>query len=187
MTRFPVDCCRALLRLSALGLVFTLGMVSANTQAADPNRPNSYQTPSLDGMADAARLDAVERAKILAVIESQLAAFQRDDAGGAFSYASPGIQQRFGDPATFIAMVMSGYKPVYRPREVAFGEIGWLEGRPAQVVHLVGPDGQPVTAIYLMEKQSDGTWRIDGVYLVNSPEVGADSGVTNRRLATVYG
>ncbi len=62
-------------------------------------------------------------AEIRGVIERQLAAFERDDADGAFAFASPGIRRRFGTPETFMDMVRRHYPPVYRPRDVAFGAL----------------------------------------------------------------
>ena len=41
--------------------------------------------------------------------------------------------------------------------------------QPAQKVHVIGPDGRPVTAIYPMRQLPDGTWRIDGCFL-QAPE-----------------
>lgn len=160
---------RYLLTVLAAGLI----MASTSVQAADPNRPRHYGTPLLEGTDDGADLGAPEQATIRRVIESQLAAFRRDDAREAFSYASPGIQRRFGNPENFMTMVKTGYRSVYRPLEVQFREIRMLDGGPAQVIDFVGPDGQAVTAIYLMERQPDGSWRIDGVYLLKKPEAAA--------------
>src|ERR1700756_3001229 len=70
----------------------------------------------------AERLSTADRGAIRAVVEDQLAAFQRDDGAAAFAFASPGIQAEFGTVENFMAMVRSGYQPVYRPREVAFGD-----------------------------------------------------------------
>src|SRR6185369_2536882 len=64
-----------------------------------------------------------DRGAIRAVIEQQLAAFQRDDGEAAFAFASPGIRAQFQTAETFMSMVRSGYPPVYRPREVQFGEL----------------------------------------------------------------
>ena len=63
-------------------------------------------------------------------------------------------------------MVRQGYQPVYRPRQVSFGELAAVDGIPVQHVHVIGPDGTPVTALYVMERQPDGAWRINGCYLV---------------------
>ena len=35
---------------------------------------------------------------------------------------------------------------------------------------LVGPDGVPIMAQYVMERQPDGSWRIDGCLLERSAE-----------------
>ncbi len=118
-------------------------------------------------------LGATERGAIRKVIESQLAAFQRDDAAGAFAFASPKIQEMFGDPATFMQMVRTGYQPVYRPRRFEFQEVIEVQGQPAQEVFFVGPDGDEVLGIYIMDRQPDGRWRIDGVYLVKPEDTGA--------------
>ena len=117
-------------------------------------------------LAQEAELGSQDRDAIRQVIESQLAAFQRDDAAGAFAFASPKIQEMFGDPATFMTMVRTGYEPVYRPRRFEFLDLRSVQGQPAQEIFFVGPDGREVIAVYVMEQQPDGSWRIDGVYLV---------------------
>ena len=102
---------------------------------------------------------------IIAVITAQLRAFRRENGPLAFSYASPGIQEKFGSAQTFMAMVRNGYAAVYRPHAVEFLESRRRGGITAQAVYFVGPDGRAVIAIYLMERQPDGSWRIDGVSL----------------------
>ncbi len=87
------------------------------------------------------KLGTSERGAIREVIESQLAAFQRDDAAGAFAFASPKIQAMFGDPRTFMQMVRTGYEPVYRPRRFEFQDVIDVRGQPAQEVFFIGPDG----------------------------------------------
>jgi hypothetical protein len=44
------------------------------------------------------------------------------------------------------------------------------EGRLVQRVLLVGPDGVPVTALYFMEQQPDGSWKISGCVLTISED-----------------
>jgi hypothetical protein len=114
--------------------------------------------------------DAADAAAIRGVIEAQLKAFQADDGAQAFSYASPAIQSIFKDPDTFMSMVRAGYQPVYRPREVEFRDLVPVQGRLTQRVLVVGPDGVPVVAQYVMERQPDGSWRIDGCTLERSAE-----------------
>lgn len=107
-----------------------------------------------------------DKQAIRMVIEIQLGAFQRDDAKAAFAQASPTVQAIFQTPARFMDMVRGGYQPVYRPRQVEFRDIIDLDGSPTQRVFIIGPDGAPVMALYPMELQADGTWRIGGCYLV---------------------
>ncbi len=118
-------------------------------------------------------LSAGDRAAMVSVIERQLDAFQRDAAMEAFQYASPTIQRMFGDPATFMTMVRTGYAAIYRPQSVEFTEAAVTSRGPAQRVLLVGPDGRLVRATYFMQRQPDGSWRINGVTLDEAPGLSA--------------
>ncbi len=113
---------------------------------------------------------AADAAAIHSVIERQHAAFQRDDAAAAFAFASPEIQARFGTPAAFIEMVRRAYQPVYRPREREFRALVEGEEGPVQKVLLVGPEGRVVLALYSMEREADGSWRISGCTLVEAED-----------------
>ena len=121
---------------------------------------------------DAVKPDAAVRAEIISVIESQVAAFRRDDAVAAFSFASPTIRAQFGDAGTFLAMVAAQYRPVYRPRRLAFLDLKSVDGRLVQRVLVMGPEGEFVMALYPMVRV-DGRWRIDGCFLVRPPGQGA--------------
>jgi hypothetical protein len=118
----------------------------------------------------ASPLSEADRGAIRAVIQAQIAAFRADDGVTAFGFASPSIQRQFGNPTNFLAMVKTGYMPVYRPREVRFGDLIERQPEPVQTVLLVGPDLKVVTAYYVMQKQAYGAWRIDGCVLRDSAE-----------------
>lgn len=107
-----------------------------------------------------------DKQAIRSVIEKQLGAFQRDDAEAAFAQAAPNIQAIFQTPDQFMSMVRGGYQPVYRPQQVEFRDIIDIDGAPTQRVFIIGPDGAPIMALYPMERQADGTWKIGGCYLV---------------------
>lgn len=119
--------------------------------------------------AQAQDVSAADRTAIRDIIQSQVDAFRRDDGDAAFGLASPSIRGMFGSSEVFMDMVRQGYQPVYRPKEFDFREIVTLEGQVTQKVHVVGPDGRPVTAFYPMMRLPDGTWRINGCYL-QAPE-----------------
>ncbi len=102
------------------------------------------------------------------VVEAQLAAFAADDAKKAFSYASASIRAQFGDASRFMSMVRIGYPMVVRPATVSFFQAqadDTIEGATMlvrQAVHLRDPEGRLWKAIYLLERQADGGWRING-------------------------
>jgi hypothetical protein len=126
---------------------------------------------SAAGGVQAEGLSASDGAAIRSVIGRQIEAFRRDDAPGAFAFASPGIQGMFGTPERFLDMVRRTYPAVYRPRSVEYGELSQENGRIVQHVELTGQDGQPQLALYEMERDGD-TWRIAGCTLVRSLRVG---------------
>ncbi len=114
-----------------------------------------------------------DRAAIQHVITAQIEAFRHDDGTAAFGFAAPRIRAMFGDAPHFLAMVRDAYPPVYRPRSVSFGTLTRQDGSLVQKVELVGPDGQGalaqgVLALYVMEHEPDGNWRIAGCSLVKS-------------------
>ena len=125
--------------------------------------------------APVARADpsVADATAIHTVIASQLDAFRRDDADGAFAFAAPSIQSLFGNPGTFLAMVQKAYRPVYRPRSVDFSTLSDDSGEVVQLVELIGPDGLAYTARYTMEREADGSWRISGCSLLESRRLGA--------------
>lgn len=100
------------------------------------------------------------------VIASQIETFRRDDAAAAFGFAAPSIRSIFRAPDAFIRMVRRGYMPVYRPRSYSFGSVTGETGGPTQRVVIIGPDGTPWLALYSMQRQPGGDWKISGVILV---------------------
>lgn len=109
---------------------------------------------------------------IRSVIEQQLQAFQRDDAKTAFSFASDEIRQKFGTAENFLKMVQVAYPAVYRPRSIMFERLGYVDGTQVQEVILLAPDGNLIKALYMMQRQPDGGWKIGGCVLVPVKNVG---------------
>jgi len=102
------------------------------------------------------------------VIRSQEQAFSRDDAAAAYSFAAPQIKRIFPNANIFMSMVQNGYAPVYRHRSFEFGEAR-VEGEwVAQRVHIVDEDGQGWEALYTLEQQADGTFKITGCTLLKA-------------------
>lgn len=108
---------------------------------------------------------AAASAAIAALIENQWHAFLTDDGPAAFAAASPQLQAIYQRPANFMAMVAAEYGVIYRARSLApDGFVSW-KGYLARRVAVIGPQGEPVTALYLLTPLSDGTWRIAGCLL----------------------
>ena len=104
--------------------------------------------------------DAIEQ-----TIESQILAFQADDAISAYSFAAPSIKSIFPTPDIFMRMVKQGYQPVYRPQSFQFAEREVIGDQTVQFVDLIGPKGGAWRAMYSLQQQADGTWKITGVQL----------------------
>lgn len=110
-----------------------------------------------------------QAAGIRDAISRQLDAFSRDDGAAAFAIAAPAIQRMFGDAERFMAMVAQSYPPVYRSRRVTFRELMREGNEVIQKAVVTGPDGVPVVALYGMERDATGAWRINSCILL-SPE-----------------
>ena len=54
------------------------------------------------------------------------------------------------------------YAVVYRPASVAFGEVRIIDGQPTQMVVFTDAEAQRWLALYPMQRQGDGSWKIDG-------------------------
>ncbi|NUR12489.1 MAG: DUF4864 domain-containing protein [Bradyrhizobium sp.] len=102
------------------------------------------------------------------VIRAQEQAFARDDASAAYSYAAPAIREIFPSPDIFVSMVQNGYAPVYRHKSFEFGdsksEGNWI----AQRVHIIDANGEAWEALYTLEQQADGSYKITGCSLLKA-------------------
>jgi len=129
-----------------------LAALAATTLAAPLRAPDDVSAP--DARA------------VRALIEAQLAAFARDDAAQAFSFATPTIQAMFGTAERFLAMVRQSYPVVYRPAAVSFLQARWIDHKLIQGVQMADADGAPWMVAYEVELQPDRTWRIAGCVAV---------------------
>ena len=68
-------------------------------------------------------------------------------------------------------MVQQAYPPVYRHRRFEFGEARAAQGRIAQRVHIIDADGEAWEALYTLEQQPDGSWKITGCSLLKAGQV----------------
>jgi hypothetical protein len=100
------------------------------------------------------------------VIRSQVEAFSHDDASAAYSFAAPAIHEMFPQAELFMFMVQHSYAPVYRHRSFEFGEAAVTDGKVAQRAHIVDDNGEAWEALYTLEQQPDGSFKIIGCVLL---------------------
>ena len=71
-------------------------------------------------------------------------------------------------------MVRQGYPQVYRPQSFRFGGMSEdSQGRPQLRATIIGPDGRTYEAIYTMEHEPDGSWKINSCVIAQVPGVDA--------------
>ena len=113
-------------------------------------------------------LSAKDEKAVQTVVQSQLAAFARDDANKAFSYAAPEIRKSMGNASSFMAMVKNSYPVVYRPASVAFLKPESAGDYVVQRVQMLDASGASYLAVYNLQRQKDKTWRISGCAVVEN-------------------
>lgn len=135
------------MRALLLAIIFSCGLALSAADANDHSKPG----------------DAIEK-----TIADQIAAFRRDDAETAFSFASPSIRRQFGSASIFMSMVVRGYPQIYRPQSFHFAQRETRGKHTIQQVIVTGQNGERVAAYYDMI-QVDGRWRINGCQLARLP------------------
>ena len=121
-----------------------------------------------------ARAETADQSAFRAVISAQLEAFKKDDGQAAYAFAAPTVKSFFPDAETFMGMVRHGYEPIYKNTKYVFGELTTDPfGRPAQHVIITASNGKRYEAVYAMQQQPDGSWKIAGVQMVEIPSVDA--------------
>lgn len=114
------------------------------------------------------QLTKAEWQAIRKVISEQLAALRAGNGNKAFGYASAGIQAQFGDAKLFMAMVQSAYSALLDARYDEFLEGAVIQGVVVQPLRLIGRDNTVLVALYTMEKQKRGGWRVSGCMIAPS-------------------
>jgi hypothetical protein len=118
--------------------------------------------------ASAAPFTAADEKNVRIVVQAQLAAFAKDDAAKAFSFAAPNVQKAVGTAQGFMAMVRRDYPVVYRPASVAFLKPEGKNDQVIQRVQMADAGGGSWLAVYSLERQRNKAWRITGCVVVEN-------------------
>ena len=113
-------------------------------------------------------LPAAEWTAIQSVVRGQLEALRAGDGARAFGYATPAIRARYGNAGAFMEMVRRGFAPLLTARYDEFLDGAVIGGNVVQPLRLIQPDNTVEVALYTMERQRDGQWRIVGCAVVPS-------------------
>ena len=119
-------------------------------------------------VAHAAPFTAADEKNVRSVVEAQLAAFAKDDAVKAFSYAAPNIREAIGTADAFLTMVRRDYPVVYRPASVAFLKAEGKNDEVVQRVQMLDASGNSYLAVYTLQRQKGNVWRITGCVVVEN-------------------
>ena len=117
-----------------------------------------------------ARAGEAAPADARAVVQRQIAAFERGDDAGAWDLAAPAIHDRFNSAEEFAGMVKARYRPVYRHRSAEFGPAEQNGDDVGMVVTLVSEDNEVWTALFVVSRQNDGEWRTSSCLLEKAPQ-----------------
>lgn len=130
---------------------------------------------ALLGNTAAAEPSPADRAAMQQIIADQISAFRADDGTAAYGYASPTVRRVFPTVDIFMSMVREGYPQVYRPQKYKFDRMGTspVDGSPTQHVMIVGPDGKTYEAVYTLQQQPNGDWKINGCSIAVLPGLDA--------------
>ena len=123
------------------------------------------------GDAMAAAMSPADEKAIHTVVQSQLDALAGDDAVSAFALATPATRVQFGSPDNFLHIVKKHYSPIYSHRLALFSDPEVIDGTPIQIVRLTDRDSRVWLAVYKMQRDNDGSWKIDGCQLLETTSV----------------
>ena len=155
---------RLVRQVLAIGTVALIGPFSpafgADTSTAAEAAPSLH--------APHAVLAEAEWEAIQKTIAEQLAALRGGDALRAFSFASAGIQEQFGDADIFLGMVRGSYAALLDARYTEFLEGAVIDGHTIQPLRLVLRDETVLVALYEMQRDERNGWRIAGCVIAPS-------------------
>jgi len=105
------------------------------------------------------------------VVQSQLDAFAEDDAAKAFALTTSSTRSHLGTPDNFLDLVKKKYPAIYRHRRALFSMPEMVDGQAFQAVRLTDNDNFVWLAIYQMQKEFDGNWKIEDCRLLATASI----------------
>lgn len=122
--------------------------------------------PSLGEDGVATEVTQGDAEAIRGVIRDQLAAFRSGNSERAWALSSEGIRLTFQTADRLLKVVREKYGPLASPRQVFFGEISITPDGLGQTMQVIDQDGRTHHALYMVEQDTEGAWKINGCLLV---------------------
>jgi hypothetical protein len=116
-------------------------------------------------------LNGDDQRQIRRVICEQLRDLSRLDGDRALGKMTPA--RRRGDGRAFLASITHVFPQLAQAWQAEFGDLGTVDGVPAQPVRVTAWNGSEIEAIYLLEQGQDGNWLIDRCVCRSSSDVRA--------------
>jgi hypothetical protein len=129
-----------------------------------------FMLPLSSAAADA-DIAPEDKAAIREVVQLQMDAVAEDDADTAFSLATADTQSRLGDSNTFLQLIKHEYAVIYRHQRAIFSAPELIAGQMVQVVNLTDDDNAVWVAMYQMQREPDGRWKIASCNLLRTTAV----------------
>lgn len=118
------------------------------------------------GKEDAEELSSVDLDEIRSVIGRQIAAFRSRDGQAAWGLCSEEIRQTFETPEALLRTVRERYAPLLTADVLRFGEIMITPVGLGVVCEVVDGEGAVAHAVYIVCRQEDGFWAVNGCILI---------------------
>ena len=110
---------------------------------------------------------AAQPSSVQDVIKAQLAAIRDRDADAAYALMTHDFHEENLDALTFLATMRFDQRAIYNHEEYTFLDKQGTGPVAIQKVRMNDHYGDPVTVIYRLEEQGDGSWLIDSFTILN--------------------
>lgn len=122
----------------------------------------------------AAVIDGVSNADAMAIqaaVRSQIDALSDNDAVGAFQFTTLDRRTEIGSPDKFLSLIKKHYQPLYQHQLVLYSRPEVVNGETFQAVRLTDRNGHVWLAVFRMEPEPGGLWKIDSCYLLETKKI----------------
>ena len=138
----------------------------AGQQETSSNRKIADRAVSSDQFEALATVGQKEVKAFREVIALHINAINSNDAEAAYRLATPQIQSLFPTPQAFMRTARKLYQPIYEAEQYSFEKAIVLEREIIQPVRIAMSPDLPLLAMFILEQQSDGAWKIGGCVLL---------------------